>query len=87
MSKSLKNFITIKQILEISSPRILKLYFFLHRYDVVLNYDPENSLQEAEGKDKRYKNFFGSLSAAIRESSIEPNQKMTAEDIEFDQFL
>ena len=66
MSKSLKNFLTIKEVLQIAPARVLKLYFFLHRYDVVLNYDPETSLQEAEGKDKRYKNFFGGVNAAIR---------------------
>jgi len=45
MSKSLKNFISIKELVKIVSPRIIKLYFFLHRYDVVLNYDPETSLK------------------------------------------
>jgi cysteinyl-tRNA synthetase len=87
MSKSLKNFITVKEILKLTSPRILKLYFFIHRYDVVLNYDPQNSLQESEGKDKRYKNFFSSLRAAMRESSISAPQKITPEDAEFDQLL
>ena len=63
------------------------MYFFLHRYDVVLNYDPQTSLQESEVKDKRYKNFFGSLKAAIRESTINVPQKLSAVDIEFDLFL
>jgi cysteinyl-tRNA synthetase len=40
MSKSLKNFITIKEMLKHSSARVIKLYFFLHRYDMLLNYDP-----------------------------------------------
>ena len=88
MSKKLKNFITIKQILENVSPRVVKLYFFLHRYDVVLNYDPEaGSLHEAEGKDKRFKNFFGNLQAAVRAATISTPQKLLPEDVEFDQFL
>ncbi len=66
MSKSLKNFITIKELLKMVAPRVIKLYFFLHRYDVILNYDPATSLQEAAEKDKRYKNFFGTLTAALR---------------------
>lgn len=70
------------------SARVIKLYFFLHKYDVVLNYDPEaGSLHEAEGKDKKIKNFFGNLNAVLRESSISPPQKLLQEDIEFDQFL
>ena len=47
MSKSLKNFLTIKDVLKLVSARVLKLYFFLHRYDVLLNYDPETSIQES----------------------------------------
>jgi cysteinyl-tRNA synthetase len=47
MSKSLKNFITIKDLIKIVPARVIKLYFFLHRYDVILNYDPETSLKEA----------------------------------------
>ena len=47
MSKSLKNFITIKELLKITEARIIKLFFFIHRYDVILNYDPETSLKEA----------------------------------------
>lgn len=48
------------------SARVIQLYFYLHRYDVVLNYDPETSLKESLQKDTRYKNFFNSLKAAIR---------------------
>ena len=40
MSKSLKNFITIKELLKITDARVIKLFFFIHRYDVILNYDP-----------------------------------------------
>lgn len=87
MSKSLKNFITIKELLHTVSARTIKLYFFLHRYNVILNYDPFTSLQEASEKDKRYKNFFGTLNAAIREESISPPQKYNGEDTEFDEFL
>jgi hypothetical protein len=47
----------------------------------VLDYDPENSLKEAEEKDKRYKNFFGSLGALIRDENTSGPQKVTAEDI------
>lgn len=68
-------------------PRVIKLYFFLHRYDVVLNYDPETSLKEAEEKDKRYKNFFASLKVVIRTITINSPQKLDTQDIEFDAML
>jgi len=45
MSKSLKNFITIKTLVKEINPRIIKLFFAMHRYDVLLDYDPENSLK------------------------------------------
>ena len=69
------------------SARVIKLYFFLHRYDVILNYDPETSLKESNQKDTRYKNFFGTLKAAIRNLKISAPQKPTAEDIEFDKAI
>lgn len=40
MSKSLKNFITIKELLKHVNARVIKLFFFMHKYDVVLDYDP-----------------------------------------------
>lgn len=76
MSKSLKNFITIKALIKQVPPRVLKLFFAMHKYDVVLDYDPETSLTEAWAKDKRYKNFLGSLKTTIRDSSISKPQKL-----------
>ena len=81
MSKSLKNFITIKELVKLIEPRIIRLFFFMHRYDVPLDYDPGESLQEAEKKDKRYKDFFGTLKATIRDMPIGAAQKMNANDV------
>ena len=81
MSKSLKNFITIKTLVQHVSPRVIKLFFFMHKYDVILDYDPTTSLQEAETKDKRFKNFFGSLKAFIRDSPISKPQKQDEVDV------
>lgn len=69
------------------SARVIKLYFYLHRYDVILNYDPETSLKESAQKDTRYKNFFSSLRASIRDQKLSVPQKPTAEDIEFDKAI
>ena len=54
--------------------RVIKLYFFLHRYDVILNYDPETSLKESTQKDTRYKNFFNT---SIRNTPLSTPQKPT----------
>jgi cysteinyl-tRNA synthetase len=40
MSKSLKNFITIKTLIQNISPRIIRLFFAMHKYDAILDYDP-----------------------------------------------
>ena len=53
----------------------------------MLDYDPDTSLKESNQKDTRYKNFFGSLKAAIRNQNISAPQKPTAEEIEFDQAI
>ena len=81
MSKSLKNFIQIKSLIKNISPRVIKLFFAMHRYDVVLDYDPEKSLQEAEVKEKRYKNFFGALKTLIKDSQISKPQKLDESDL------
>lgn len=80
MSKSLKNFITIKELLKHISARVIKIFFFMHKYDVLLDYDPKTSLQEAENKDKRYKDFFSNMKARIREEKVSNPQKYKQED-------
>lgn len=87
MSKSLKNFITIKELLKVVSARVLKLYFFIHKYDVLLDFDPKKSFDESKAKDKKYKNFFGTLRAMIREIKISDKQKNNENDKEFDNHL
>ena len=43
MSKSLKNFITIKQILEKYTPKQLRMMFLLNKWDSLMNYNPQTS--------------------------------------------
>lgn len=52
-----------------------------------LSYDPETSLEESGQKDKKYKNFFSSLRASIRDQKLSAPQKPSAEDIEFDKAI
>jgi len=44
-------------------------------------------LKESSQKDTRYKNFFSTLKAAIRNQSISTPQKPTPEDVEFDKAI
>jgi cysteinyl-tRNA synthetase len=57
MSKSLKNFISIQELLKSYNARQLRILFLLHKYDTLMNYN-ENSLSESVNKEKNYKQFF-----------------------------
>jgi len=57
MSKSLKNFITIKQALEKYTPRQMRMFFLLHRYDKPMNYSPK-SMTYAIDIEKTFAEFF-----------------------------
>lgn len=75
MSKSLKNFVTIKEILKTTSARIIRLFFAMHQYNKVLNYSIENSLKESTVKDKTFKDFFALLRSYLKSIKIDINQK------------
>ena len=74
MSKSLKNFITIQEILKKCNPEQLRLLFLLHKYDALMNYG-ENSFDEAINKEKNYRSFFQNLRAVLRKSPLTDEQK------------
>lgn len=85
MSKSLKNFITIKHILKLTTPRILRLFYNLTRYDNILNYDPEDNFSQATNIDKKISEFFKSLKFYLRnqnEKIMGQTQKLTPEERE-----
>lgn len=68
MSKSLKNFITIRKCLERYNARQIRLAFLGHRYDAPMNY-AEHGMEEAVNLDRSFMDFFGSLKAKLREIS------------------
>lgn len=74
MSKSLKNFITIQEILKKCNPEQLRLLFLLHKYDALMNYG-ENSFAEAINKEKNYRSFFQNLEAVLRKNPLTDDQK------------
>ncbi|KAH8738684.1 cysteinyl-tRNA synthetase [Cryptosporidium ryanae] len=70
MSKSLKNFTTIRDVLKVYSPRQTRMLFLLHKWDTPMNYSPETSFQEAIAVDKIFINFFANVRARLRSSSM-----------------
>lgn len=54
MSKSLKNFIKIRNIIDKVSPRVLRLFYNLSNYDAILNFNPNDDFKEARAIDDRF---------------------------------
>lgn len=71
MSKSLKNFITIREALQSFSSRQLRLMFVLQPWNKPMVYG-ESSLTEMKAKEALVKNFFQNVAAAVREGSQDP---------------
>ncbi|KAJ7387868.1 hypothetical protein OS493_001216 [Desmophyllum pertusum] len=65
MSKSLKNFITIKEALVRNSARQIRFAFLLHAWNATLDYS-ENVLREAEQTDKLFNDFFLNVKDILR---------------------
>jgi cysteinyl-tRNA synthetase len=66
MSKSLKNFTTIKEILEHYNARQIRYMFLIHQWNKLMTYDSEKSLAEAVAKDRQFTEFFRSVKSFTR---------------------
>jgi len=66
MSKSLKNFVTIREALTVFTARQLRLMFLLSPWEKPITYG-ESMLAEMKAKEATLKNFFGSVTAALRD--------------------
>jgi cysteinyl-tRNA synthetase len=65
MSKSLKNFVTIRDALSTYSARSIRLAFLLHRYNAPMDYSLE-CMQEAADIEKALAEYFHNLKAVLR---------------------
>jgi len=65
MSKSLKNFITIQQALELNTARQIRLLFLLHKYNTPMDYG-DNTMQHALEVEKRLTEFFHNAKTVCR---------------------
>lgn len=66
MSKSLKNFSTIKEYLSEYNHWELWFLFLLNQWDTLMDFNPETSLEQAQSKDFEFKAFFWSVKQAIQ---------------------
>ena len=81
MSKSLKNFITIKAILERYNARQVRMVFLLHHWSSLMNYSEENTWGESVAKEKQFTEFFRSVKAYTRDITIKDSvQKWQEKD-------
>mmetsp|Transcript_49352 Transcript_49352/g.59797 ORF Transcript_49352/g.59797 Transcript_49352/m.59797 type:complete len:648 (-) Transcript_49352:88-2031(-) len=74
MSKSLKNFITIRQALLQNTARQIRFCFLLHKYNAPMDYG-DNTMQHAMEREKMFMEFFHNVKAALRENTITKSQK------------
>ncbi len=69
MSKSLKNFITIRQALEANTARQLRIMFLLQAWDQPMTYS-DQTIDDARSKETTFKNFFREVEALAREDYL-----------------
>lgn len=79
MSKSLKNFITIRQALQEHSSRQLRMMFLMQPWDKPMNYS-DQTVDDAKAKEKYFKNFFGSVKSLLRNDFVGERQDYTPAD-------
>ena len=86
MAKSLKNFITIKNLVANYNPRILRLLFMKQNYDATMDYTLD-SIKEAQVKDKRFSEIFQTLNAILLQSDVDSSQRWGPRELELRDIL
>jgi cysteinyl-tRNA synthetase len=74
MSKSLKNFITIREALENNTARQIRLCFLLHKYNAPMDYG-DNTMSHSIVTEKIFTEFFHNSKAVLREGKMSDSQK------------
>ena len=69
MSKSLKNFITIRQALENNTSRQLRIMFLLQAWDQPMSYS-DQTIDDARSKEATFKSFFREIEALVRDDYL-----------------
>jgi len=85
MSKSLKNFSTIRDMLEHYTGRQMRMLFLLHQWHTTMNYSPEESFPEAIKKEEQFAEFFKNVKATLRQCNLnDTSQKWVEKDFALD---
>jgi len=79
MSKSLKNFITIRQALEKHTARQIRFCFLMHKYNSPMDYG-DNTMTEAVSAEKTFTEYFHNVKAALRQSGAKGQQKVAVKE-------
>ena len=69
MSKSLKNFITIRQALENNTSRQLRIMFLMQGWDQPMSYS-DQTIDDARSKETSFKSFFREVEALVRDDYL-----------------
>jgi len=75
MSKSLKNFISIKEALEINTARQIRFLFLLHKYSDRMDYS-DNTIAHAIAVEKIFAEFFHNVKSVLRATTSSSPQKL-----------
>lgn len=86
MSKSLKNFITIRQALEINTARQIRLLFLRHKYNAPMDYG-DDTMAHAVALERRFIEFFHNVKAFLRTNTMEGSQKWATQTVELQKLL
>lgn len=70
MSKSLKNFITIREMLETCTARQARLLFLLQSWDNNMNYQRVDTMKEVNNREKYLNEFFLCIESVLGERTL-----------------
>ena len=88
MSKSLKNYKTVADVLKEHSAREMRLLFLSHHWDTTLNFDHDTSFIETAEKDRTFHQFNLNAQVFLRTGlGLDKSQKFDEEEKNFNQDL
>lgn len=80
MSKSLKNFITIRQTLQQFTANQIRMCFLLHKWNTTMNYS-DGAMEEAKAKEKVFAEFFQNVKALLRSQGPDAPERWDEKEV------
>lgn len=88
MSRSKKNYTSIRAVLEHHDPRVIRLLMLGHQYDKLLNFNPEDSWTEPQVRDLSFVNFFRNSDSFLMEgANCDISHKFGSSEIDMTDYL